>query len=63
MIEPNISLNFTVDDIHKVREYNYEITKNMSQGELRNYYKKSADEGERLINEIRKRSSLLHVQK
>lgn len=25
-----ISPDFTIDDIHKIREYNYEITKNMT---------------------------------
>ena len=55
MREPVISRNFTVDDIHKVREYNYEITKNMKNEELRNYYKQRADEGERRINELRKK--------
>ena len=28
-----INSNFTVDDIHKVREKNYEITKNMTEQE------------------------------
>jgi len=54
MDEPVVSDNFTVDDIHKVREYNYEITKNMTIDEIRNYYKKRADEGERRIFELRK---------
>jgi len=54
MNEPIVSRDFTVSDIHKVREYNYEITKNMTTEELRNFYKKGADEGERRINELRK---------
>ena len=54
MDEPVVSDNFTVDDIHKVREYNYEITKNMTIDEIRNYYKIRADEGERRIFELRK---------
>ena len=44
MSELEISDNFTVDDIHKVREYNYEYTKNMSEEERSNYYKTQAEE-------------------
>jgi len=55
MREPIISRYFTVEDIHKVREYNYEITKSMTTEELRNFYKKRADEGEQRINEFRKK--------
>ncbi|MDR2532355.1 MAG: hypothetical protein LBC82_05890 [Oscillospiraceae bacterium] len=55
MNEPKISRDFTIEDIHKVREYNYEITKDMTTEELRNFYKKGADEGERRINELRKK--------
>lgn len=54
MIEkPNISPDFTVDDIHKIREYHYELTKNMSWDEERAYYKKRSDEAQRRIGEIR----------
>lgn len=28
--KPIISLDFTVDDIHKIREYHYELTKDMT---------------------------------
>ena len=38
MIKPNISPNFTIDDIHKVPEYNYEMTKNMTSEERTSYY-------------------------
>ena len=38
MNELNISDNFTVDDIHRVREHNYELTKNMSESERSAYY-------------------------
>ncbi|MBO7123377.1 MAG: hypothetical protein J6V90_08875 [Treponema sp.] len=43
MNELKISDNFTVDDIHKVREYNYEQTKNMSEKERGEYYSREAD--------------------
>ncbi|MCL2089155.1 MAG: hypothetical protein FWH14_06705 [Oscillospiraceae bacterium] len=48
----NISPAFTVGDIHKVREYHYELTKNMTTEERRAFYKKGADEAERKIREI-----------
>ena len=35
MDKPVISDNFTVDDIHKIREYNYESTKHLSFEEKR----------------------------
>lgn len=33
-----LSPDFTIDDIHKIREYNYEITKDMSIEEKLEYY-------------------------
>lgn len=44
MNELEISANFTVDDIHRVREYNYEHTKNMSKEDRDAYYKDQANE-------------------
>ncbi len=38
MEKPVLSPNFTIEDIHKLREYNYYITKDMSPEERRNYY-------------------------
>jgi hypothetical protein len=54
MPELNISHDFTVDDIHKVREYHYELTKDMTTEERRAFYKKGADETEKRIQELRK---------
>ena len=51
--ELKISPNFTIEDIHKIREYNYEMTKNMSKEDRRTYYKNGADEIEREIQKIR----------
>jgi hypothetical protein len=31
--EPDISPNFTIDDIHKIREWNYECQKDMTPAE------------------------------
>lgn len=49
-----INSNFTVDDIHKVREKNYEITKNMTEQERRDYYNKRGMEVHRKIQEMKK---------
>lgn len=39
MIEkPIISPDFTIDDIHKIREYHYELTKDMTAEERINFY-------------------------
>ena len=46
-----ISPNFTIEDIHKVRENNYNITKNMTPQERRDYYNKRGMEVHRLIQE------------
>ena len=40
---PVLSPNFTIDDIHKLREYNYKVTKYCTNEELINYYKDKAD--------------------
>lgn len=42
MNKPIISDNFTVDDIHKIREYHYETTKNMSSEDRDKYYEDKA---------------------
>jgi hypothetical protein len=34
----DISLLFTIEDIHKIRERNYEVTKNMTIDEKLQYY-------------------------
>ena len=36
--KPIISPDFTIEDIHKIREYHYELTKDMSQQERIDYY-------------------------
>ena len=46
-----ISLNFTIEDIHKIRENNYNITKYMTPQERRDYYNKRGMEVHRLIQE------------
>jgi len=54
MPELNISDNFTIEDIHKIREYNYEMTKHMTRDERAAYYRKGAEAVQKQIDEIRK---------
>lgn len=44
-----ISPKFSIEDIHKVRENNYNLTKNMSAQEKRDYYNTKGMEVHRLI--------------
>ena len=48
-----ISLDFTIEDIHKIREQNYERTKNMTVAEKVAYYNNSGKEAEREIERRR----------
>ena len=50
----NISPNFTIDDIHKIREYNYERRKHMTPDEVMADTAKGANEVLKHIEEIRK---------
>ena len=47
-----ISQDFTIEDIHKIREYNYNITKDMTPQERRDYYNKRGMEVHRQIQEM-----------
>lgn len=42
--KPVISKDFTIEDIHKIREYNYEVTKGMTLQEKLAYYNADNDE-------------------
>lgn len=46
-----VSPNFTVEDIHRVREKNYNITKDMTPQERRDYYNQRGMEVHRKIQE------------
>lgn len=52
-----ISPNFTIEDIHKIREQNYERTKDMTVAEKVAYYNNFGKEAER---EIERRRALKH---
>ena len=43
MEKTKISASFTIDDIHKIREYHYEVTKNMTTKEWCDYFNKSKE--------------------
>ena len=49
-----ISKEFTIDDIHKIREYNYEMTKNMTPEERKRYYNSKAEKVRAEIKQLRK---------
>lgn len=44
MRHPDGTYDLTIDDIHEIREKNYERTKNMSNSELIEYYNKKGRE-------------------
>ena len=48
-----ISPDFTIEDIHKIREQNYERTKNMTIAEKVAYYNNSGKEAEKEIERRR----------
>lgn len=58
-----ISLDFTIEDVHKIREYNYETTKHVTVEEKLHYYNTPrTDAGERIErprDKRNKKSSLL----
>lgn len=51
MEKPILSPDFTIEDIHKLREYNYYITKDMSPQEKMDYYNNRGMEVHRKIQE------------
>ena len=53
-----ISDNFTIDDIHKIREHNYERRKHMTFAERKADIKKGAMVGLARIEKIRKEKML-----
>ena len=54
MVGLKVSSDFTIEDIHKVREYNYEVTKDMTVNERRNYYKVMAEKAVEKIDKFKK---------
>lgn len=50
MNKPIFKESFSVDEIHKFREYNYEKTKDFSSDELVDYINNEADKVRKIIN-------------
>jgi len=44
MRHPDGTYDLTIDDIHEIKEKNYELTKNMSSSELIEYYNRKGKE-------------------
>ena len=53
MEKPVLSPDFTIEDIHKLREYNYEVTKHMTDQERMDYYNKAGRAFQREIEAAR----------
>ena len=53
MEKPDLSPNFTIEDIHKLREYNYEMTKHMTDQESMDYYNKRGREVQRKLEKMK----------
>lgn len=51
---PKISPDFTIEDIHRIREYNYEMTKGMTVDERLRYYNAPRTDAEEEIEKRRK---------
>lgn len=54
MEKPVLSQNFTIDDIHRLREYNYNMTKDLSMQEALDYYNKKGMSFQEKIERSRK---------
>jgi len=53
MNELNVSCDFTIEDIHKVREYNYARRKSMTFDEYRRDISKNVEEGLNIIEQLK----------
>ena len=59
MEKPIISPDFTVEDIHKIREYNYEMTKSMTFEERRAYIRRGSQAFNRYKEDLSQREKEL----
>jgi hypothetical protein len=53
----DISPDFTIEDIHKIREHNYEVTKDMTMEEILRYYNTPRTDAEEQIERIRRQNA------
>ncbi|MCL2064225.1 MAG: hypothetical protein FWG98_07625 [Candidatus Cloacimonetes bacterium] len=49
----DISPDFTIEDIKKIREYHYEVTKDMTTDERRAFYKEGTEKACKRMAELR----------
>ena len=48
-----ISPNFTIEDIHKIREHNYQMTQNMTKQEQMDYYNEGVKEVQCILQDMK----------
>lgn len=53
MEKPVLSPHFTIEDIHRLREHNYEMTKYMTDEERMDYYNKRGREVQRKLEKMK----------
>jgi len=53
--KPDISSDFTINDIHKIREWNYERMKEATRSEIIDYYRRISEVSESERNLFRNR--------
>ena len=58
MDKPTISPDFTIEDIHKIREYHYELTKDMPFEERAKFYSEGAKEFTAYLSERKRQKEL-----
>ncbi len=61
MDKPEISPDFTIEDIHKIREYHYELTKDMTFEGRTAFYHEGAKEFQKYIAERKREKELSSV--
>ena len=54
-----ISQKFSIEDIHRIRNENYEQTKHMSSDELIENTKLQAEEGKKILRELKNKKGLM----
>ena len=59
MTKPVIKDSFSVDDIHKIREYHYEMTKNMTDKKIIDDINKEAEEFKKKLKARRKKRTVV----
>ncbi len=59
MTKPILKNSFSVDDIHRLREYHYETTKNLTTKERIKEINDTADEVEKEIEKLRLKKAIV----